>query len=183
MPRFQTHAPLSYTRRVFHTGLHFLGAIVSMKHLKLALLVSALATFAASCARPDTASSNNKANDANTTSTPASAASATPAAATDELASARSTFKAVCARCHQENGEGGTVEFDEGGTLKVPSFKTGHGLTHTEAQLTRQIAKGGDGMPAFEKKLTPEQIGGLVRYIREEIQAGLLKDNAPAPSH
>ena len=156
-----------------------------MKHLKLALLISALATFAASCARPDTTASNNKANAANTTSTPASAANATPAAAvaSDELASARSTFKAVCARCHQENGEGGTVEFDEGGALKVPSFKTGHGLTHTEAQLARQIAKGGDGMPAFEKKLTPEQIGGLVRYIRQELQAGLLKDNAPAPSH
>jgi hypothetical protein len=38
-------------------------------------------------------------------------------------------------------------------------------------------------MPAFEKKLSPEQINGLVRFIREEIQAGLLKDNAPHPSH
>jgi mono/diheme cytochrome c family protein len=38
-------------------------------------------------------------------------------------------------------------------------------------------------MPAFEKRLTPEQIGGLVRFIRQEFQAGLLKDGAPQPSH
>jgi mono/diheme cytochrome c family protein len=150
-----------------------------MKHLKLALLISAIITFAVACARTDKTASN-----ANATLTPSVAANATPASpASDELASARATYKAVCARCHQENGEGGTVEFDEGGTLKVPSFKTGHGLTHTEAQFARQIAKGGDGMPAFEKRLTPEQINGLVRFIREEIQAGLLKDGAPAPSH
>lgn len=154
-----------------------------MKHLKLALLISAITTFAVACASTGTNLSHGNSNDAHTTSTPAPAANATPANASDDLASARSTFKAVCARCHQANGEGGTVEFDEGGTLKVPSFKSGHGLTHTEAQFARQIAKGGDGMPAFEKKLTPEQINGLVRFIRQEIQAGLLKDGAPNPSH
>ena len=155
-----------------------------MRHLKLALLISAISTFAASCAGNNTTVFNGNSNNTNANSTNASTANATPApSASDELASARATFKAVCARCHQANGEGGTVEFDEGGTLKVPSFKTGHGLTHTEAQLARQIAKGGEGMPAFEKKLTPEQINGLVRYIREEIQAGLLKDGASHPSH
>jgi cytochrome c551 len=152
-----------------------------MRHLKLALLISAITTFAAACASTNTTVIPGNSNAANTNATPASAANATPAS--DEFASARATFKAVCASCHQENGEGGTVEFDEGGTLKVPSFKTGHGLTHTEAQFARQIAKGGDGMPAFEKKLTPEQINGLVRYIRQEIQAGLIKDGAPNPSH
>ena len=149
-----------------------------MKHLKLTLLISAITTFALSCASTNTTTFNGNSSGANTSSTPAAAAPAS-----DELASARSTYKAVCASCHQENGEGGTVEFDEGIKLKVPSFKTGHGLTHTEAQFARQIAKGGDGMPAFEKKLTPEQIGGLVRFIREEIQAGLLKDGAPHSSH
>jgi mono/diheme cytochrome c family protein len=153
-----------------------------MRHLKLALLISVITTFAA-CASTDTNVSNGNSTNTNTNSTAASN-TATPApAASDELASARATYKAVCARCHQESGEGGTVEFDEGSTLKVPSFKSGHGLTHTEAQFARQIAKGGDGMPAFEKKLTPEQINGLVRYIRQEIQAGLLKDGASNPSH
>ncbi|HEY0101629.1 MAG TPA: cytochrome c, partial [Pyrinomonadaceae bacterium] len=128
--------------------------------------------------------SNGNSNNSNAASTPANVtANASAPAASDELASARTTYQAVCARCHRDNGEGGTVEFEEGGALKVPSFKTGHGLTHTEAQFARQIAKGGDGMPAFEKRLTPEQINGLVRYIRQEIQAGLLKDGAPNPSH
>ena len=146
-----------------------------MKHLKLALFISVITMFAVACASTnDKAVSNGNSNDANTTSTP-SAAKPTAAAPSDDLAAARSTYKAVCARCHQENGEGGT--------LKVPSFKTGHGLTHTEAQFARQIAKGGDGMPAFEKKLTPEQINGLVRFIRQELQAGLLKDRAAPPSH
>ena len=156
-----------------------------MRHLKLALLISAITTFAVACASTNTTVLVDNSNNTDTNSNAAAAANtATNApAASDELASARATYKAVCARCHQENGEGGTVEFDEGGTLKVPSFKTGHGLTHTEAQFARQIAKGGDGMPAFEKKLTPEQINGLVRYIRQEIQAGLLKDGAPNPSH
>jgi mono/diheme cytochrome c family protein len=155
-----------------------------MKHLKLALLISAITTFAVACASTNTTVSNGNSNSANTTSTPAVAVNATPAPeASDELASARATYKAVCAGCHRENGEGGTVEFEEGGTLKVPSFKSGHGLTHTEAQFARQIAKGGDGMPAFEKKLTPQQINGLVRFIRQEIQAGLLKDGAPNSSH
>jgi cytochrome c551 len=154
-----------------------------MRHLKLVLLISAITTFAAACASTDTTVSSGNSNNTNANSTAASN-TATPApAASDELASARATYKAACARCHQESGEGGSVEFAEGGTLKVPSFKSGHGLTHTEAQFARQIAKGGDGMPAFEKKLTPEQINGLVRYIRQEIQAGLLKDGAPVPSH
>lgn len=154
-----------------------------MKHLKLALLISTIATLAVACASTNTTISNSNSNNAGTTSTPAAAAHATPAPASDELAAARSTYGAVCAGCHQQSGEGGVVELDDGGKLKVPSFKTGHGLTHTEAQFARQIAKGGDGMPAFEKRLTPEQINGLVRFIRQELQAGLLKDGAPNASH
>lgn len=153
-----------------------------MKQLKLAFVICAITTFAASCASTNTTVSTGNANNANTNSTPIAATASTPAPASDDLAAARSTYKAVCASCHQQNGEGGTVEFDEG-RLKVPSFKKGHGLTHTDAEFARQIARGGDGMPAFEKKLTPEQINGLVRFIRQEFQAGLLKDGAPNPAH
>ncbi|HYG09924.1 MAG TPA: cytochrome c, partial [Pyrinomonadaceae bacterium] len=123
----------------------------------------------------------------NTNATNATAANAnaptTPPAPTDELAAARATYNAACIRCHKDNGEGGVVNMGDGGTLKVPSFKSGHGLNHTDAQFARQIAKGGDGMPGFEKRLTPEQIGGLVRFIRQEFQAGLLKDGAATTPH
>ncbi len=155
-----------------------------MKHLKLALLFSAVAAFAAACASTNTTvqigNTNAAANPAATSASPAAATTATPA---DELAEARATYKATCLRCHKETGEGGVVDMGDDGTLKVPSFKSGHGLNHTDAQFARQIAKGGDGMPAFERRLSPEQIAALVRFIRREFQAGLIKEGAPAPSH
>ena len=152
-----------------------------MKHLKLVLLLCAVTSLVAACASnnptPQTGNTNAAVTNAN------AAASPTNAAPADELAAARATYNAACVRCHRETGEGGATDMGDGGTLKVPSFKSGHGLNHTDAQFARQIAKGGDGMPAFEKRLTPEQIGGLVRFIRQEFQAGLLKDGAPQPSH
>jgi cytochrome c551 len=148
-----------------------------MKHLKLVLLLSAVTAFALACT-----STNTTLQIGNTNADGANAP--TPAAApADELAAARATYNAACIRCHRETGEGGVTDMGDGGTLKVPSFKSGHGLNHTDAQFARQIAKGGDGMPGFEKRLTPEQIGGLVRFIRREFQAGLLKEGAPQPSH
>ena len=151
-----------------------------MKQLKLVLLISAVTTFALACGRADYAPQTANTND---TSAAVAAASAPPAAPADELAAARSTYNAACVRCHRDTGEGGVIDMGDGGALKVPSFKSGHGLNHTDAQFARQIAKGGDGMPAFEKRLTPDQIGGLVRFIRRECQAGLLKDGATNPSH
>lgn len=153
-----------------------------MKHLKLALLISAITAFAASCASTNTTVYTTNSNAANTASSPAATATGT-AAPSDEFAAARSTYNAACVKCHNQNGEGGAVDLGDGEILKVPSFKTGHGLTHTEAQFARQIAKGGDGMPAFERKLSSEQIIDLVRFIRREFQAGLVKDDAPNASH
>lgn len=153
-----------------------------MKHLKLVLLLLAVTAFAFACASTNTTLQigNTNATGANATGANVPTPSAAPA---DELAAARATYNAACIRCHRETGEGGVTDMGDGGTLKVPSFKSGHGLNHTDAQFARQIAKGGDGMPGFEKRLTPEQIGGLVRFIRREFQAGLLKDGAPQPSH
>lgn len=151
-----------------------------MKHFKLALLISALAVFAVACGNRTGVSINTP----NTTAGTPVAAPPSASSAPDEFAAARSTYSAVCARCHGVNGEGGAVEFDEGGALKVPSFKSSRGLRLTDIEFARQIAKGGDGMPAFERKLTPEQINGLVRFIRKEFQAGLRGEGGAAtPSH
>ncbi len=102
-----------------------------MKHLKLALLISAIIIFAVACESTNSTVSINNTNTANTASTPVAAAMP----ATDEFAAARSTYNAACVRCHKQNGEGGAVEFDEGGTLKVPSFKSGEGLTQTDIEF------------------------------------------------
>lgn len=148
-----------------------------MKHLKLILIFSTIPALAIACTSTNSTLQIGNTNVANTATTPATVAPA------DELAAARATYNAACIRCHGQTGEGGITDMGDGGTLKVPSFKSGHGLGHTDAQFARQIAKGGDGMPAFEKRLTPEQIADLVRFIRREFQAGLLKDGAPDASH
>ncbi|MCA1631115.1 MAG: cytochrome c [Acidobacteria bacterium] len=102
----------------------------------------------------------------------ASANAAAPAASPDQSAAARTTFNNSCVKCHKENGEGGVTEID-GEKLRTPSFKGGHALKHSDAEYAKQITEGGEGMPKFKDRLTPEQINGLVRFIRSEFQSGL----------
>jgi mono/diheme cytochrome c family protein len=146
-----------------------------MKLVKLFVTLLAIALFALACG--DSTSTNQTAANGGTQATPGTtpkttaspAASATPA---DELAEAKTTYSQICSSCHQDKGEGGMVKI-EGKRLKVPSLLEGHGLTHTDAEFAKQIANGGDGMPAFKDRLTSAQIDNLVRYIRRDIQAGL----------
>lgn len=141
-----------------------------MKLVKLFIVAAALALFLVACG--DSTSTNQTVNTSGTQPSPVASpkasatASATPA---DELASARKEFSQFCSACHQDGGEGGTVKI-EGKPLKVPSLKEGHALKHTDEEFAKQISKGGDGMPPFKDKLTPEQINGLVRFIRRDIQ-------------
>ena len=99
------------------------------------------------------------------TTTPAAKATATP----DEFASARVNFAKHCVACHGAQGEGGVKTVDEK-KLKVPSFSTGHALKHTDEDFVEQIVKGGDGMPEFKDKLSPDEINLLVRFVRHEFQ-------------
>ena len=140
-----------------------------MKFIKLALTVSALGLFIA-C----TSSNTNQTTSVTTQPSPAAPAM-TPTTTTpspeDELAVARATFSQVCARCHKENGEGGAFEL-EGVKLKVPNLREGHVVKDSDKELAEQIADGGDGMPAFKKRLSQEQIDNLVRFIRRDLQGG-----------
>ena len=99
------------------------------------------------------------------TTTPAAKATATP----DEFASARANFAKHCVACHGAEGEVGVKTVD-GKKLKVPSFSTGHALKHTDEDFVEQIMKGGDGMPEFKDKLSPDEINLLVRFVRHEFQ-------------
>ena len=129
-----------------------------MKLFMLTLVVFALFLMS-SCTKTE-----NPATPSSTT-TPAAKATATP----DQFASARATFAKNCVACHGAQGEGGlkTVEDKK---LKVPSLSTGHALKHTDEDFVEQIMKGGDGMPAFKDKLTPDEINLLVRFVRHEFQ-------------
>ena len=100
-----------------------------------------------------------------TTTTPAAKATATP----DEFASARVNYAKHCVACHGAEGEGGVKTVDEK-KLKVPSLSTGHALKHKDEDFVEQIMKGGDGMPEFKDKLSPDEINLLVRFVRHEFQ-------------
>lgn len=143
-----------------------------MKLLKLAVITCAAALFTLACnsstSTNQTANNNTKAPPNANASTPTSAA--TPA---DPLADARRQFSqgGTCARCHGETGEGGEFDVD-GKKMKAPNLKTGHALKMSDDQIAKKIANGGDGMPAFGKRLTPDQINALTRFIRQDIQGG-----------
>ncbi len=144
-----------------------------MKLFKLAIVASAISFFIMAC--DNTTSTNQTANTAKPS--PASSPAATPPP-TDALMHARANYAKHCEECHGANADGGTVKIQDL-TLKVPSLKAGHALHHTDEQFARQIAKGGDGMPAFNEKLSAEEINELVRFIRQEFQQGAT-GNAPS---
>jgi mono/diheme cytochrome c family protein len=109
-----------------------------------------------------------------TSSSPAANGNSSSAPSTpDRFAVARATYEKDCKSCHGTKGVGGPVKLDDGTKLKVPSFQDARALRHPDSDYLKQITKGGDGMPAFEKKLTPEQMNDLIGFIREVFQPGL----------
>jgi mono/diheme cytochrome c family protein len=158
-----------------------------MKLLKFVLILVTL-TSAFACAgggNNNTAGNNsNNADNANATAQ----ASPTPAAPTptpDELAAAAATYNTTCVRCHKADGTGGEAELEEGQKIKVVNLRE-HGRRDTDKHLADIIANGHDDMPAFKKRLSPEQINELVRYIRREFHGqtpGASSANANANSN
>src|SRR5256885_3290921 len=138
---------------------------------RLAITIMAFGLLAAvACKQQSTTRSSN------TTAKPG--ASSTP----DQFANARGYYAKDCQNCHVANGEGGPVKLEDGTRLKVPSLREGHALRHPDSDFLKQITKGGDGMPAFEKKLNPDQINELIRFIRHEFQGGMTPPAEPMKS-
>jgi len=72
-------------------------------------------------------------------------------------------YKSKCAMCHGPDGAGKTAM---GQTLKVPDLHSDEVQKLDDAALKGIITKGKNKMPAYEGKLTKEQIDKLVAYIR-----------------
>ena len=73
-------------------------------------------------------------------------------------------FKRRCAGCHGATGAGDTTI---GKNLKLRDLGSPDVQKHTDEELSAIISKGKPGrMPAFENKLTKEQIGEVVKFIR-----------------
>jgi mono/diheme cytochrome c family protein len=75
---------------------------------------------------------------------------------------AEKTYKAKCAGCHAVDGSGSAV----GKKLGARDFRSDDVQKMSDAELTGTIAKGKNKMPSYEKTLKPDDIKGLVAYIR-----------------
>jgi mono/diheme cytochrome c family protein len=154
-----------------------------MKLFKLTLVALAFLSFVAAC---NSGTETNQTANTNAARPAATAAAApSPAPTPDELADARSTFKNTCARCHKEDGTGGPVKLEDGTALKVPNLHESHTVKLTDEQIAKKIQNGGDGMPRFKDRLSPEKINALVRLIRHDFQGQTASSGgaSPAPSH
>jgi len=75
-----------------------------------------------------------------------------------------SLFKAKCAMCHGPDGAGKTTM---GQALKIPDLHSSEVQKLGDAELTQIVTKGKNKMPAYEEKLSKEQITQLVGFIRD----------------
>lgn len=73
-------------------------------------------------------------------------------------------YQSKCVACHAADGTGNTPG---GKALKVMPFSDPDVQKQSDADLTAIIAKGKNKMPAYEKSLKPDEIKGLVIYVRE----------------
>jgi len=83
----------------------------------------------------------------------------------EQLSQVRTLFNEKCSRCH---GEDGRSETREGKILDAPNF-TDEKFWEEEKDDRRfinSITNGKEGMPAFGKKLSKEQISALLSYVR-----------------
>jgi mono/diheme cytochrome c family protein len=73
------------------------------------------------------------------------------------------TFKAKCAMCHGASGAGDTAM---GKNLKLRDLGSAEVQKQSDDELTTIVTKGKGKMPSYDGKLTKEQIGDVVKYIR-----------------
>ena len=75
---------------------------------------------------------------------------------------AATLYKSKCAACHGADGSGGTAA---GKKLKVKDFHSPEVAKQSQEELVEITKKGKGKMPAYDKKLTDDQIKDLVKYI------------------
>ncbi len=75
-----------------------------------------------------------------------------------------SLYKSKCAVCHGPTGTGKTPM---GEKLKIPDMHSADVQKMSDAELKAIIVKGKNKMPAYETKLSKEQIDKLTAYIRD----------------
>jgi cytochrome c6 len=72
-------------------------------------------------------------------------------------------YKAKCQACHGPDGKGETAA---GQKMGAKDFHSPEVTKMSDVELFDITKKGKEKMPAYDKKLTDEQIKGLIKYIR-----------------
>ncbi len=72
-------------------------------------------------------------------------------------------YKTKCMSCHGADGKGDTAI---GKKLEVRDFHSPAVAKESDQELFEITKKGKNKMPAYDKKLTDDQIKDLVKYIR-----------------
>jgi mono/diheme cytochrome c family protein len=72
-------------------------------------------------------------------------------------------YKSRCAACHGAHGMGDTMI---GNNLKIRNLASDEVQKRSDDELFNIISKGRNRMPAFDRKLSPDQIRELVKHIR-----------------
>ena len=76
---------------------------------------------------------------------------------------AAATYKAKCSMCHGTDGKGDTPA---GKKMGAHDFGSAEVQKLSDADLTQVMEKGKNKMPAYGAKLKPDEIKGLVSYVR-----------------
>jgi mono/diheme cytochrome c family protein len=102
------------------------------------------------------------------------------------------TFKALCARCHGEKGDGNGITANYLDPAPRDLTKAGFLNSKPEARLIRSIAEGipGTSMPAWGHALKEDQIRGVLAYVqqtfvkepRKELKPHKVPDQNPTPT-
>lgn len=76
----------------------------------------------------------------------------------------KDVFSGKCVMCHGADGTGNTAM---GKRFNISNLRSPEAQKRSDAELAGVITKGKNKMPAFEGKLTPDQIGDVIAHIRE----------------
>jgi len=77
-----------------------------------------------------------------------------------------SLFRQNCAICHGPEGNGKLLE---NGT-KVPSLRQGEFKFHSDDEIYKQIANGGNGMTSFRDQLTERELHLMAAFVHDRLR-------------
>jgi cytochrome c6 len=76
---------------------------------------------------------------------------------------AKTAYKTNCVSCHGSDGAGTAL----GKSMQAADLRSQQVQSKSDAELAQVITEGKNNMPAFKNMLNPEQVQGVVKYLRE----------------